>query len=182
MQGRTQLVASADDFAFFHVNDRSHDLQSGFRASSHPNKLIEGLIVFGPTVWVTGAVFSDSLDKDCLRTQNLAPGSGNGQEVGVAEGNVAGRDVGACQVRLFNRNSEVGQARTADLAQVVQFGDKAMPHLVVICNRFKSLPLSFLSSLAIRNMQEGQRVALVREGSKDKAINSSTDQNKRKLA
>src|SRR4030095_10175038 len=68
MQRGTQLVASADDFALFYVNDGRHDLQTGFGTSPHANKLIESLIVFGSTVRVTGAVFSDSPDEDGLST------------------------------------------------------------------------------------------------------------------
>ena len=46
----------------------------------------------------------------------------------------------------------------------------------MVCDGIKGLPLSFLSSLSIGDMQERKRVAMVSDSGADTAIHSAADQ------
>ena len=56
-----------------------------------------------------------------------------------------------------------------------------MRHVVVVWDGLKGLPLSLLGTLAIRNVQERQGVALLCDGGTNAAIHSTADQDDREF-
>src|SRR3954453_7473385 len=63
LQGRAQLEATADDLSLTECDERSRDLDAClFRA--HPDHLVEGVVVLGAAIGITGAILRDRADID----------------------------------------------------------------------------------------------------------------------
>src|SRR5262249_39756965 len=99
----------------------------------------------------------------------------------VAEGHITSGNVGSFQVGLFHWDRAVRQARTTDGTQMVQFANKAVASLIVVGYGVESLALALFSPLAIRDVQEGHLIALVRDGSTNTTVHATADQDNRKL-
>jgi len=84
------------NLALFQGDERGDDADSAFLGwacfRTGANHFVVGLIVFGATVGVAGAVLLDGADVDLFRAQDLSPADGDGEEMGIAEGDVGNGD------------------------------------------------------------------------------------------
>ena len=76
----------------------------------------------------------------------------------VAKGNVARGDVLPLQIGGFDRYPGVGQARPADLFQVIQPAHQAMLGLVEIRHRVEGPEFARLRPLAVSDMEHGETI------------------------
>jgi len=119
-----ELQATANDFTFSHVNDRRDNLDFCIRLGAFVDHLLEGPVIVGAAIWITGAVFEDGADIDGVSVDDFGPANGCREKVSVAERNVSDGDGEGCggggrQV-FGNGNVRVGEGGAADLGENVE--------------------------------------------------------------
>src|SRR5690349_15280751 len=130
MKWRAEFNPFVDNGILVQVNQRCDDLDGwprvlcgGFGAGfgSHADQFVEDAVVLGAAVGIAGAVRFDRADENLARADHLGPRNGDGQEVSVAKGHVARRDIVLAywriQIRFAQRDGAVRQGRPADLAE-----------------------------------------------------------------
>ena len=70
------------------MDQRSNDLNPSFRFCPHFYDFVEGLVKNFPAVRITGTVFFHRANIDLRGADDLCPGYGDGEKVGVPEGDV----------------------------------------------------------------------------------------------
>ncbi len=89
-----QFQTEPDDLHLLEGDERSLDVDVAFFGSGL-DEAIEGGVVLGTAVGIAGAVLGDGADEDVVGAEDLGPTDGDGEEMGVAEGNVGDGDVRA---------------------------------------------------------------------------------------
>ena len=92
----------------------------------------------------------------------------------VAKGNVAGRDILPLQIGELDGHGGVGQARPADLFQVIQPADQAMLRLVEIRQGVEGAKLARFRPLAISDVQHGETIIKVRNRGGHATVHAAT--------
>lgn len=161
-----ELHAVANDFTFSHVNDRRDNLDFCLGLGSFVDHLLEGPVIVGAAIWITGAVFEDGADIDGVNADDFGPANGCGEKVSVAERNVSdgdgeGRGGGGRQV-FGNGNVRVGEGGTADLGENVEMDKEAMGggDGVEIGDFVESAAFAALGTLAVGAVKEGEAVGV----------------------
>src|SRR5215471_209330 len=73
MQRRSELDALADDLALFEGYHRRDNLNLRLWPGSHPNQLLEDLVVLRSAIRISGAVFRNRADVDRARASRFRP-------------------------------------------------------------------------------------------------------------
>ena len=86
-----------DNLGFFQGDERSDDLNSAVFSSpvfgSLLDDLVEGFVICGAAVGIAGAVLLDGTDVDLRSAEDFGPADGNGEEMGITEGDVSDGDL-----------------------------------------------------------------------------------------
>ena len=159
LQRSSEPDACADDFLFFHMDDRRNDPNLRFRLCSHTNEPIKRLIVIRPTIRVTRTVLGDSSDENQMGPDDFCPGRCDGEKMSISKRNIAGRDFFLLQVCFCNRDSSVRQARSADLAQMVKMTNECLLDIIMPSD-VDGKPFARVIVSAVRKTHAGKLICI----------------------
>ncbi len=147
--------------------------------------LVVGLIVGWTTVGIAGTVLLDGSDVDLFRSQDFGPAYGDGEEVGVAEGDVGDGDLG-WEMRWHlgqgsgngagNLNGRVGEGRAPNGAQGFVAHDELIANAEASANGEESLALTGFGTLAVANMERSGVSVARSEGGADAGVHAAREE------
>src|SRR5262249_31666919 len=121
---------------------------------------IEGAVVGGTAIGISGAVLLDGADVDLLRSQHLCPTHGRGKKMSVAKWHVCHRnaaaDLAGC---IGHRNFFIGQRRTTNLAERLVAKQESIGDFKPVADCLERLSLPCFRALSIAHMQ-GRRIMI----------------------
>jgi hypothetical protein len=166
------------DLRLLHVNERGHDLDPGLGLGAHLDGLVEGLVEGLAAVGIARAVFLHRADEYLRGADDLGPGCCNGEQMGVAEGDVGGGDTRRDEGRrtrdeFRNRNIGVREGRAADALQVFEAHDEPLPGLVEVRDLVEGPEFPLFRPLAVVHMEKCQAVFSIYHGGGDATVHAA---------
>src|SRR5919205_1616604 len=158
---RAEFQPPPDDLRLAQAYDGRPDPDAGLGACAHVNGALEGFVELGAAVGVAGRVLGDRADVDARRPDDLGPTRRGAEQVRVAEGDVAGRNLARGEVCFRDGYRAVRQRRAADAREVFERDDEAARDPVEVGQLLERAPLARLRALPVGDVEECQLLVLL---------------------
>src|SRR6185369_7730423 len=151
LQGRTQLQSAADDLSLAECDERRGDRDvRGF--GTNADHLIEGLIVLGAAVGISGGVLRHRADVNLIRSEHLRPTDRGRKKMRVAERNVGDGNFFADVGGFWDGDVLVRERGAADLREAAVLDEHAGSDGEPVADLGEGFTLTGLRALAVADV------------------------------